>query len=144
MNTEIITYLNKIKQINKFQNLELIESYVDSDNLYEINSNISDYNKKRYLYRHYYNIEHNNKSNATFYQGADLGQIADVVRFFHETFCQPSRELMCWIVKNQVFKNIPPISTERAIRKYFPDVRIVLLPIWPSRICLDHPLRRDS
>ena len=93
----------------KLQNLELIDSYVNSDNLYEINSKVSDYSKNRYLYKHHYNIEHNNKSYATFYQSADLGQIADVVRFFHEAWCHPSRELMCWIVKNQVFKNIPPI-----------------------------------
>ena len=36
LNTEIITYLNKITHVAKLQNLELIESYVNSENFHEI------------------------------------------------------------------------------------------------------------
>ena len=59
-------------------------------------------------------------SYATFYQSAEFGQIADVVRFFHEAWGHPSRELMCFIIKNQIFKNIPVSLTERVVRKYYP------------------------
>ena len=59
-------------------------------------------------------------SYATFYQSAEYGQIADVVRFFREAWGHPSCELMCFIIKKSKFKNIPNSLTERVVRKYFP------------------------
>ena len=39
---------------------------------------------------------------------------------FLEAWGHPSKELMCWIVKNNIFENLPIELTERVIRKYFP------------------------
>jgi hypothetical protein len=93
---------------------------VDEHNLYEIDKKVTDYNKNIYKYKHHYNDMLNPISYATFYQSAEFGQIAVVVRFFHEAWGHPSRELMCFIIKNQIFKNIPVSLTERVVRKYYP------------------------
>jgi len=60
------------------------------------------------------------KSNAAFYQSAEFKQYHELVRFFHEAWGHPSRELMCFIVKNRIFKNIHPDLTEKVIRRHFP------------------------
>ena len=57
---------------------------------------------------------------GTFYQSADLGGYADVVRYFHESWGHPNIEKMCDIVENKLFLNLPEYLTVARIRKYFP------------------------
>ena len=116
LNPDIINYLNKIREIAIKNNLVLITSNVNHNKLYEL-ENTTTYNKNISLYKHHYNDMLTPASYATFYQSAEFGQIADVVRFFHEAWGHPSRELMCFIIKNQIFKNIPFSLTERVVIK---------------------------
>ena len=44
----------------------------------------------------------------------------ELVRFFHEVWGHPFQELMCFIVKHQIFKNIHPTLIENMIRRHFP------------------------
>ena len=61
----------------------LIKGNVNHDNLCEI-ENRNNYNHNIHLYKHHYNDMLKPAYYATFYQSAEFGQIADVVRFFHE------------------------------------------------------------
>ena len=88
LNPDIINYLNKIKEIAIENNLVLITGNVNHDKLYEI-ENTKHYNRNTHLYRHNYNDMLTPTSYATFYQSAEFGQIADVVRFFHEAWVIP-------------------------------------------------------
>ena len=50
-----------------------------------------------------------------------VDSVKELVRFFHETWCHASKELMILIVKNKFIKNLPEALTEKAIRKHFPN-----------------------
>jgi len=57
---------------------------------------------------------------SVYYQTAEFQELKDMVRFFHEAWDHPSRELMIWIVKNNVYANLPAALTGTVIRKHFP------------------------
>ena len=58
---------------------------------------------------------------AAFYQcTAELPRLRDLVRFFHDAWDHPSRELMCKIVDNKMLTGLPDELTSKVIRKYFP------------------------
>ena len=61
-----------------------------------------------------------NKALASFYNTAEFQTHRDLVRFFHEAWDHPSRELMCKIVDSKSFDNIPKDLTSKRIRKHFP------------------------
>ena len=44
---------------------------------------------------------------ASYYQSAELSALRNTVRFFHEAWDHPCRELMIHIVDNKIFTNIP-------------------------------------
>ena len=58
---------------------------------------------------------------GAYYYTADLPRYRDIVRFFHEAWDHPSEELMCRIVNDKVFDNIPKELTAKVIRKHFPQ-----------------------
>ena len=118
LDKNIINYLLKIKQIAHKNNLVILSSKVNQDNLYEINKYMSNSNLN--IYQGQYKWDPGLKSYATFYQSAEFTAVSDVIKFFHEAWGHPSKQLMCWIVKNKIFENIPVTLTESAIRKYFP------------------------
>ena len=49
-----------------------------------------------------------------------------MVRFFHEAWDHPSRDLMCKIVDQQMLANIPKDLTAKTIRKHFPQCEACL------------------
>ena len=48
-------------------------------------------------------------------------RLRDLVRFFHEAWDHPSRELMCKIVDNKMLASLPKELTSKVIRKFFPQ-----------------------
>ena len=120
LNNKILKYLSKIREIAKLQGLELLNSHVNNENLYEIHTPNSNHNNNRVLYQGHYTGEPQISGYATFYHSAEFQEIQDVVRFFHEAWAHPSKDLMCWIVNNSIFQNIPAVLTAKAIRKHFP------------------------
>ena len=63
---------------------------------------------------------------AGFYNTAEFQTHRDLVRFFHEAWDHPSRELMCKIVDEKVFDNIPAEMMSKHIRKHFPHCEACL------------------
>ena len=136
LNNDIINRLIKIKEIAELNDLILLEGNINENNLYEINNNPSKYHKHSSIYQGHYGEAGSSLALAAFYQTAEFQTISEQVRFFHETWGHPSRDQMCWIVKHEVFKNIPATLTERAIRNGFLIVKLVQQLIWPSSLCL--------
>ena len=60
------------------------------------------------------------KALASFYNTAEFQTHRELVRFIHEAWDHPSRELMCKIVDSKAFNNIPLDLTSKLIRKHFP------------------------
>jgi hypothetical protein len=65
-------------------------------------------------------------ANVSYYQTVKLDKMAEMVRFFHESWGHPNEEQMLDIVSRPgtagpVFANIPTQLTPRAVRKYFPQ-----------------------
>ena len=60
------------------------------------------------------------KAMASYYNTAEFQTDRDLIRFFHEAWDHPSRELMCKIVDNKAFDNLPARLTSKRIRKHFP------------------------
>ena len=106
LNPSIVNLLNQIHTLAVEQNLVLCTANLTSDNLYSVNTKNTPTSKLM--------------ANATYYNTAQLDTVADVVRYFHESWSHCSMDLMIHIIKNNVFTNIPSILTEKAIRKYFP------------------------
>ena len=69
LNKNIIHYLSKIKQIATDNNLLLLESTLNNENLYEILPN-SKYHKHTPIYMNHF--DSSLKSNAAFYQSAEF------------------------------------------------------------------------
>lgn len=105
---QIISLLYQINSVAVADNLLLCTATLTKDNLYAVDTTINN-NKLSSLI-----------ANASYYQTAQLDSVADVVQYFHETWSHCSLESMIHILKNNVFTNIPPTLTEKAIRKYFP------------------------
>ena len=61
------------------------------------------------------------KAMASYYSTAEFQTDRDLVRFFHEAWDHPSRELMCKIVDSKAFENLPKRLTSKRIRKLFPQ-----------------------
>ena len=70
---------------------------MNNDNLYEINKSMSNNNND--IYQGHYKWDPGLKSYATFYQSAEFNTVSDVIKFFHEAWGHPSKQLICWIVK---------------------------------------------
>ena len=104
----IIILLNQIHSIAVAENLLLCTASLTADNLYAVDT------------QHTTSPPSSLLANATYYQTAQMDTVADVVRYFHETWSHCSMDLMLQILKDNVFTNIPSILTEKAIRKYFP------------------------
>ena len=66
-------------------------------------------------------LQSHNTALGAYYYTADLPRYRDIVRFFHEAWDHPSEELMCRIVNDKVFDNIPKELTAKVIRKHFPQ-----------------------
>ena len=96
----IINLLNQIKSIAVADKLLLCKATLTADNLYAVDK------------QNTYNTSSPLVANSTYYQTAQSDTIAEVVRYFHESWSH--------IFKHTVFTNIPPTLTEKAIRKYFP------------------------
>ena len=60
------------------------------------------------------------KAMASYYSTAEFQTDRDLVRFFHEAWDHPSREIMCKIVDSNAFDNLPKRLTSKRIRKLFP------------------------
>ena len=58
---------------------------------------------------------------GAFYYAAECQTLRDMVRFFHEAWDHPSKELMCKIVDQKMLANIPADMTTKTIRKHFPQ-----------------------
>ena len=58
---------------------------------------------------------------AYYHLTAELPRLKDLVRFFHEAWDHPSRELMCKIVDNKMFTSLPKELTSKVIRKFYPQ-----------------------
>ena len=55
-----------------------------------------------------------------YHLSAELPRYKDLVRFFHEAWDHPSCDLMCKIVTEKAFVNLPKELTPKIIRKHFP------------------------
>ena len=108
LTSDIKTLLSQINDIAVTQNLILCTATLTNDNLYAVDNTMSN------------NTLSPLSANATYYQTAQLDSVADVVRYFHESWSHCSLDSMIHILQNNVFTNIPPTLTEKAIRKYFP------------------------
>ena len=64
-------------------------------------------------------VEYHKTALASFYSTAEFQTDRDLVRFFHEAWDHPSRELICKIVDSQAFDNFPKRLTSKWIRKLF-------------------------
>ena len=108
LNDSIISLLQQINSIAVGNNLLLSTATLTRDNLYAMDNPVIQ-NKFIPLI-----------ANATYYQTAQFDTVADVVRYFHETWSHCSLDSMIHILKNNIFTNIPSTLTEKAIRKYYP------------------------
>ena len=118
LNKKIRKHLFKIKEIAEQNNLILLEGHLNSDNLYELKPKLQPYSPS--IYQGHYGGAGHSVAMAAYYQSAEFKTISEHIRFFHEAWGHPSREQMCWIIRNGVFKNIPKNITEKAVRKHFP------------------------
>ena len=64
-------------------------------------------------------MERNKTALVSYYNTAEFQTDRDLVRFFHEAWDHPSRELMCKIVDSKAFDNLPERLTSTRIRKFF-------------------------
>jgi hypothetical protein len=118
LDNDIMQHLLKIKDIAEKNNLILLEGKLNKDNLYELHTHSSSCSPS--IYQGHYGDAVQQAAMAAFYQSAEFRTISDHIRFFHEAWGHPSRDQMCWIIRNGVFKNIPQNITEKAVRKWFP------------------------
>ena len=83
LNKDIIFYLNKIRQVAIDNDLVLLESNINNDNLYQVNrKSNSTYHRNVAIYKGHYTGRPKWKSHAAYYQTADIGRNSDKVRFF--------------------------------------------------------------
>jgi len=59
-------------------------------------------------------------SNASFYQSAELSNLTDVVRFFHEAWGHKDKQTMLSMVNNGMVTNLPAVLTPSVISRHFP------------------------
>ena len=101
--------IREIRDFNANQDQSSTETTSD-----EVDSNILAWNPNTHF------LQRHNIAMASYYQSAESPTLRDMVRFFHEAWDHPSRELMIHIVDNKIFTNIPIDLTSTVIRKYFP------------------------
>ena len=108
LNPSIVNLLNQIHALAVEQKLILCTAKLTTDNLYAVNATTTDTTTSPLF------------AAATYYQTAKFDTVAEIVRYFHETWSHCSMDLMIQIIKNNIFTNLPPNLTETAVRKYFP------------------------
>ncbi len=84
---------SQIKAIAEENNLLLCTATLTADSLYDKHNT---YNTSSPLF-----------AGATYYQTAQFDTVAEVVRYFHESWSHCSTDLMIHILQNNVFTNIP-------------------------------------
>ena len=76
---------------------------------------------------------------GAFYFTAECPRLRDMVRFFHEAWDHPSMELMCKIINEKIFSNIPKELTAKAVRKHFPQCEAC-----PAANMTQNPIPREA
>ena len=108
LTSSIIDLLTKIHTLAVHENLILCTAPITKDKLYAVNM------------KNTTNIHIPSFAAPTYYQSAQFDNVSDLVKYFHETWSHASLDLMVHIIKHNIFTNLPPSLTEKAIRKYFP------------------------
>ena len=106
----VISALNKIKN-HAFENNLICISAKQREGLYT--TSMDTLRKNNFIVAE-------NHAGAAFYATAEFPDLKQLVRFFHESWRHADADLMCSIVHNNSFDNLPKQLTERAIRKHFP------------------------
>ena len=89
--------------------------------------------------RHNRWADYHKRALASFYNTAEFQTHRDLVRFFHEAWDHPSRELMIKIVDSKAFDNIPVDLTSKRIRKHFPHCEAC-----PANNMAQKPIPREA
>ena len=73
------------------------------------------------------------------YFTAECQTLRDLVRFFHEAWDHPSKDLMCKIIDQKMFSNIPDKLTAKVVRKHFPHCEAC-----PAGNMAQNPIPREA